>query len=197
MKFSPVRLCLTFAASAALLVAPLAGAVEIAGVKLDDAVKVANTELKLNGAGVRTKVIFKVYAAALYLPEKKSTLQEVLDIKGPRRIELVMLRDVSSADISEGFLHGLNANSDNDEKARLAGQTVKFGNLFNSVGTIHKGDVITVDWLPSSGTLVQLNGKSLSEPLPEVAFYNALLKIWLGENPADSRLKPQLLGAKG
>lgn len=172
-------------------------AVDIAGVRLDDAVKVGNTELKLNGAGVRTKVIFKVYAAGLYLTEKKSTVQEVLDAKGPRRIELVMLRDVSSADFTEGFLHGLNANSDNNEKARLAGQTVKFGNLFAETPHIKKGDVITVDWLPGTGTLVQLNGKSLSEPMPEVAFYNALLKIWLGDNPADAHLKPQLLGMKG
>ncbi|MDP9108045.1 MAG: chalcone isomerase family protein, partial [Pseudomonadota bacterium] len=115
---------------------------------------------------------------------------------GPRRIALIMLREVSSADFTEAFMHGLNANSDNNEKARLAGQTVKFGNLFVDTPNLKKGDVITVDWLPAVGTQVQLNGKSLSEPLPDAAFYNALLKIWLGDNPVDSHLKPQLLGSK-
>ena len=46
------------------------------------------------------------------------------------------------------------------------------------------------------GTEIQLNGKSISETLPDLAFYNAILKIWLGDKPADSSLKPQLLGAK-
>ena len=41
-----------------------------------------------------------------------------------------------------------------------------------------------------------LNGKSVSEPLPDLAFYNALLKIWLGDKPADTSLKPALLGEK-
>ena len=44
---------------------------------------------------------------------------------------------------------------------------------------------------------MQLNGKGLSEPLADVGFHTALLKIWLGENPADTRLKPQLPGLKG
>ncbi|RTL30296.1 MAG: lipoprotein transmembrane, partial [Rhodocyclaceae bacterium] len=41
-----------------------------------------------------------------------------------------------------------------------------------------KGDIITVDWLPDTGTVMMLNGKPLGEPLKDVAFYNAMLKIW-------------------
>ncbi len=188
------------AVATALVVAGFAlpaAALEIGGVRLDDAIRVGNADLKLNGAGIRTKVMFKVYAAGLYLTERKSTVQDVLDAKGPRRIELVMLREVSSNDFTESFLHGLSANSDNAEKIRLAGPTVKFGNLFTDAGSLKKGDIVTVDWLPEVGTQVQLNGKNLSEPLADVGFYNALLKIWLGEHPADARLKPQLLGSKG
>lgn len=198
MKFflSALRCALGSGLLAATMALP-ALAVDIGGVHLADAIKLGNADLKLNGAGIRTKIIFKVYAAGLYLTEKKSTVQEVLEAKGPRRVELIMLRDVSSADFTEGFLHGLSANADNSEKAQLAGPTVKFSNLFNDTHSLKKGDVVTVDWLPGSGTLVQLNGKSLSEPLPDAAFYNALLKIWLGDNPADARLKPLLLGAKG
>ncbi|MFO1328451.1 MAG: chalcone isomerase family protein [Rubrivivax sp.] len=32
--------------------------------------------------------------------------------------------------------------------------------------------------------------------MPDAAFYNALLKIWIGDKPADSALKPLLLGGK-
>ncbi len=186
----------TAAVIAAAFVLP-AAALEIAGVRLDDAARVGNVDLPLNGAGIRTKFIFKVYAAGLYLAEKNSTVQEVLEAKGPRPIELVMLPDVSSTDFTESFLYGLDANSDNAEKARLAGPAVKFGGLFTDTGNLKKGDILTADWLLGIGTLVQLNGKGLSDPLADVGFHTALLKIWLGEKPADTRLKPQLPGLKG
>ena len=48
------------------LIAP-ANALELAGVKLDDKAQVENAALQLNGAGIRTRVIFKVYVGALYL----------------------------------------------------------------------------------------------------------------------------------
>ena len=48
----------------------------------------------------------------------------------------------------------------------------------------------------ASGMVMTLNGKSISEPIPDVAFYNAVLRIWLGDKPADDKLKPLLLGEK-
>ncbi len=54
------------------LVLPLAlsavlSAGEVAGVKMSDTVTVEGKTLKLNGMGLRTKVMFKVYVAGLYL----------------------------------------------------------------------------------------------------------------------------------
>ncbi|WP_338846474.1 chalcone isomerase family protein [Massilia sp. W12] len=172
-----------------------AAAVEVAGVKLDDSAKVANKDLKLNGAGVRVKAIFKVYVAGLYLPEKKSTVADILSMDGPRRITLVMLRDVSSDDFGQSFITGLNNNADKAEKTKIINQTMKFGEMFQQIPSIKKGDVLTLDWVPGSGTQSTLNGKKIGEVLPDIAFYNAVLKIWLGDNPADSSLKPQLLGS--
>ncbi|HJV68572.1 chalcone isomerase family protein [Ideonella sp.] len=182
-----------------LLTMALAGAataVEIEGVKLADSTTVGGKELKLNGAGVRTRVIFKVYVMGLYLPETKRASSEVLAAEGPRRFTLSMLRNVSGADLGEAFMAGLDKNSDQAERTRLAKQIAKFGEMFKSIETLKKGDVLTGDWLPGTGTVLQLNGKPLAEPLPDVAFYNAILKIWLGDKPADSSLKPALLGEK-
>jgi len=47
-----------------------AHAIEVAGVKFDDQTKIGNTDVVANGAGLRKKAFFKVYAMALYLPEK-------------------------------------------------------------------------------------------------------------------------------
>ncbi|MGH8808066.1 MAG: chalcone isomerase family protein [Noviherbaspirillum sp.] len=171
-------------------------AAEVAGVKLDDTVRVANQELKLNGAGVRTKAIFKVYVAGLYLTEKKKSVAEILALNGARRVRMVLLREVNSEDLGQAFMDGLNANSDKTEKAKFVNQTVKMGEIFASIPALNKGDTITCDWVPGSGMHVLVNDKRVGEILPDIAFYNAFLKIWLGDHPADSALKPNLLGGQ-
>ena len=195
MQISTSRL--TRALGAACLCGALAQpalAVDVGGVKLDETVQLANRELKLNGAGVRYKVIFKVYTIALYLPEKKSQLADILALPGPRRLEIVMLRDITSDELGQAFLQGLNRSSDQADRTRLLSQTMQFGAMFEMVPGLKKGDILTVDWLPDEGTLCKLNGKQVGDKVPELAFYNALLKIWIGAHPADMQLRAHLLG---
>jgi hypothetical protein len=175
---------------------PALAAVDVAGVKFDDTVNVAGKELKLNGAGLRTKVIFKVYAAGLYLTEKKNTVPDVLAVQGPRRVSITMLREVSSEDFGKAFMDGLKANTDNSERTKILPQTMKFGEVFAQIQALKKGDQMLLDWTPGEGTQCYLNGKKIGELMPDVAFYNAVLRIWLGDKPVDSSLKPALLGEK-
>lgn len=186
----------TVAALAIAAALPAAAAVDVGGVKFDDTNKVAGQDLKLNGAGMRTKFVVKVYAAGLYLPEKKTTAADVIRQDGPRRVALVMVRDVSSEDFGDAFMEGLNDNVDKAEKAKIVSQIGKFGEMFAKVDGLKKGDVLHIDWLPGTGTQIELNGKKLIENVPDVAFYNALLRIWLGDKPVDRSLKPALLGAR-
>lgn len=169
-------------------------AAEAGGVKFEETAKVAGKELKLNGVGVRTKFIIKVYAAGLYLPEKKTSAAEVLKLEGPRRVTLVMLREVSSDSFGKAFMDGLNDNVDNAEKMKLVPQISKFGEMFAMLEALKKGDVLHLDWIPGSGTQCELNGKKIGEVVPDLAFYNAVLRIWLGDKPVDRSLKPALLG---
>ncbi|MFZ6771221.1 chalcone isomerase family protein [Undibacterium sp. SXout7W] len=168
-------------------------ATDVAGVKLDDTLQVANVDLKLNGAGIRYKAIFKVYVAALYLKDKKSTVPEVLASTGPRRVTIVMLRDVSNEEFGRGFMSGIQQNTEKAEKVKLTAQFLRFGELFASVPELKKGDVMINDWIPGVGTVVSLNGKRMGEPYPDIAFNNALLRIWLGDKPVDSGLKKAML----
>lgn len=170
-----------------------AGATEVAGIKFDESIQVAGTELKLNGAGIRYKAIFKVYAAGLYLKEKKTTVPEVLASQGPRRVTIVMLRDLSNEEFGRGFMTGIQQNTDKAEKSKMTMQFIRFGELFASVPELKKGDVMTNDWIPGVGTVVALNGKKMGDPYPDLAFYNALLRIWLGESPVDRSLKKAML----
>ncbi|SIP92255.1 Chalcone isomerase-like [Janthinobacterium sp. TND4EL3] len=195
MHISTSRFGLSLAA--ACLCAGLAQpalAVDVGGVKLDETVHLASRELKLNGAGVRYKIIFKVYTIALYLPEKKTQLDDILALPGPRRLEIVMLRNITSDELGQAFMQGLKRSSDQADRTRLLSQTMQFGAMFEMVQGLKKGDILTVDWLPDEGTLCKLNGKQVGDKVPDLAFYNALLKIWIGAHPADTILRAHLLG---
>lgn len=175
---------------------PMALAADVGGIRIDDIVRVGNQELKLNGAGIRHKAIFKVYVAALYLNDRKATAAEVLNAPGAKRVTIVMLRDIGNEELARGFMSGIQQNSDKSEKTRFIAQLQKFGEIFASIPELKKGDVLTTDWIPDSGTVIHVNGKRVSDTLPDPAFYNALLKIWLGDKPVDPRLKPAMLGEK-
>jgi len=179
---------------ATMLAAAPATAAEVAGIKFDDTVKLNGQDLKLNGAGVRYKFVIKVYAAGLYLTEKKTTVPDILAVPGTKRVTLVMLRDVDSDTFGQAFMDGIRKNSDIQERAKIVNQMLTFGKLFGSIPELKKGDVLNTDWIPGQGTIILLNGKKITEFIPDVAFYNALLKIWLGQSPVDSKLKTAFLG---
>ena len=183
-----------------LAVAMIAGAVsqsalaaEVAGIKFAETQKVGGKDLQLNGLGIRNKFIVKVYATALYLQEKKSTVEEVFAAEGPRRIQLVIMRDISSDDFGNAFMSGINNNSDSKDKTKIVSQLSKFGEMFAQIEGLKKGDVLNLDWVPGTGTVCILNGKQVCEPAPDIIFYNSIMKIWLGNKPADASLKPKLL----
>lgn len=186
---------------AALFVCALtaAQAAEVAGVKLDDRLRLApgGPELVLNGAGIRTRAIFKVYVAGLYLPEKKATTGEVLALAGPKRVAMTMLRDLSAQQLSEALADGIRSNSSAAEQEALKARTDELLAIMNALGEAKKGDAILLDFLPDSGTRVVVNGQPRGKPIAGDDFYRALLRIWLGDKPVDDDLKKGMLGQPG
>ena len=170
-------------------------AVDVAGIKYEDSLTVGGKELLLNGAGVRNKFVIKVYAAGLYLQKPETTADGVLKAEGPRRVRLVMMRDLSSEDLGTAFMAALAANVSEEDQAKIITQISKYGELFGQVGLLKKGDVVDTDWLPGVGNQCYLNGKKVGPVIPDILFYNSLLRIWLGNKPVDPILKTKLLEA--
>ncbi|RZJ13151.1 MAG: hypothetical protein EOP39_01795 [Rubrivivax sp.] len=187
--------------AAALAVGSLGGTawadtVEVANVKYETPVDVAGQKLQLNGAGVRYKFVVKVYAAGLYLSHKAATTAEVLAMPGPKRIHLHMLRDVDGNELGKLFTKGIEANVTRDEFAKTINGVLKLSEMFASRKQLNSGDAFSVDYVPGVGSTVLLNGKQLGETIKEPEFFSALLRIWLGDKPADDALKDALLGVK-
>ncbi len=179
----------TFALSSAL-----AQTVDLAGVKYAPTVQVAGHTLQLNGAGIRYKFIIKVYTAGLYLGSKASTPEAVLAAPGPKRMHVVMLRDIDANELGRLFTRGMQDNAPREEFSKSIAGTLRMADIFSARKKLVAGDNFSVDWVPGVGTTVLVNGKAQGEPVKEPEFFNALLRIWLGHNPADRLLKDALLG---
>jgi hypothetical protein len=171
-----------------------AAQVDVAGVKLNDTLDLRGSTLQLNGAGVRYKAVFKVYAAGLYVGKKVSTPEEALAAPGPKRVAITMLRDIDADELGKFFTKGVEENSPKSEMVNLIPGLLRMGRMFSDQKQLKAGDTFTIDWLPGTGTLVTVRGVPQPDPVKEPAFFNALLRIWLGPAPADWKLKDALLG---
>ena len=180
----------TLMMSASILAAP----VEISSIKLADPVELAGSRLQLNGAGVRYKAVFKVYVAALYLEKKAVTPEEAFAAPGAKRISITLLREIDSNELGKSFTKAFEENAPKTEMSRLIPGLLKMGQVFSDQKKMLAGENFTIDWIPGTGTVISVKGKPQGEPIKEVEFYNAMLRIWLGGKPADWKLKDELLG---
>jgi hypothetical protein len=171
-----------------------AAPVDVAGVKLNDTLDLRGSTLQLNGAGVRYKAVFKVYTAGFYVAKKVSTPEEALAAPGPKRVAITMLRDIDANELGKLFTKGVEENSPKSEMVNLIPGLLRMGQMFADQKQLKAGDTFTVDWLPGTGTVISVRGVAQPDPIKEQAFFNALLRIWLGPVPADWKLKDALLG---
>lgn len=181
---------------AALLLAWMSGpvsALEIAGTHVDEHVRAGNTELALNGAGLRTRLFFKVYVVALYVPQKSSDAAALLASNAPRRVVLKMLRDVDGDTLLGALKEGLHNNQSDAQLKAMQASLSQLEKIFQSVGTAKHGDAIVLDFA-ADGLAVTVNGGKRGQ-IADAAFGQALLGVWLGDKPVDADLKKALLGA--
>ena len=169
-----------------------ANALEIKGVKVDEKVQVGGNALVLNGAGIRTKMVFKVYVAALYLAQKQAEANAVINDTGNKRVSMHFLRELSAEALLKGMNEGFTDNNNAAEMVAIEPQLKQFRDMMTSAKEVKKGDLIVLDFT-SAGTQVNINGKALGT-VEGVAFNQALLKVWLGEKPVDASLKKAMLG---
>jgi hypothetical protein len=179
-----------------LALSTAAQAAELDGVTLEDRVRVDGQELQLNGIAVRTRYqFFKVYVAGLYLPQKAATPQAAIEARGPKRISLTMVRDANADQFVESIEAGLHANNSEAQLAEVKSQVDALFVKIRAVREAKEGMRIVLDYVASSsGTTLFVDGAAQGEPMAGEAFYRALLRIWLGENPVQEDLKKALLG---
>ena len=187
--FLAAGLCWGAAATAAV-------AVELAGVKVEDAVTVSGTKLQLNGAGIRYKGPFKVYVGDLYTTRRVSSLDDLIAAPGPKRLSMTFLREINSTEFGKLLTRGMEDNVSKQDLSKIIPGMIKMGDIFAANKSFAPGDVCSLEWDPAKGLSVYAKGKLQAEPFKDPAFYRALMSIWFGNTPADWKLKDELLGVK-
>lgn len=178
-------------ALSALLFSLQALAASIDGHPMPDQLAVEDTQLLLNGAGLRDKFMFDLYVGGLYLPQKSSDAAAIIAADEEMALRLLIVSSrITSENMSEATLEGFQ-HSLGDKQAAMQPRIDQF--LLSFKEQIKEGDVFEMLYLPETGVVISKNGKALNV-VEGLDFKAALFGIWLGEKPAQESLKKEMLG---
>ncbi len=186
-----IRKAKTSLVIAAFALAPLFNlhAADLAGVTMPDSAQVGNTTLVLNGLGLRTKIVVKVYVAGLYLPRKSSDADGIIKADAPKRLVMQFVRGVSKKQVADGFTDSFNDNAPDAKKT----VGVDIEHFLAALEPLKDGDQMIFTYIPDTGTTFAINGKE-KLTIPGLGFSQALFSVWLGPKPPTGGLKKGLLG---
>ena len=163
----------------------------IAKVTFPPKLSLKGTDLYFNGCGLREKYTLDLYVAALYLKNASMDSKMVINDNRAQAIKIVIIsskvtRDKFNESVREGFANAA------PYKATPA-QIKKFKSFFSAPFKIK--DEILMVYKPKDGgkTAVIINGK-LKGTVDGLAFKKALFAIWLGNKPAQGKLKKGMMG---
>ena len=161
----------------------------LAGVTLPDTAQVGGKTLVLNGLGIRTKYMVKVYVAGLYVERKSSDADAIVKADAPRQIVMKFVHSASKSQMTDAFEEGFSNNAPD------ANKTMKpdIDRLLGALESVKPGDEMVFTYVPGAGSSFALNGKekvTISNP----AFAPVLFSVWLGPKPPNADLKKGLLG---
>ena len=176
-------------AAACLVLASVALAGELAGVKMPDSETVEGKTVKLNGMGVRKKMMFKVYVAGLYVESPSKDAPTVVSADEVKSMRLSMLRSLAGTKITEAIDEGFERNS----KAQRDALRARLARLDAMFPDVAEGDIIALTYVPGKGTIVAVKGAEKGV-IEGKDFADALFAVWLGPSPVQDDLKKALLG---
>lgn len=170
-----------------------ATALTVEGVDVPDTYSAMDTELKLNGAGTRSKWFMDLYIGGLYVPETIDDGQAIINADEPQAITLHIISGMITSDkMKSATMEGFE-NSTGGDMAAIKSDVDTFLDVFSE--EIKDGDVFDLVYLPGEGVRVLKNGEQRAT-IGDLEFKKALFGIWLSDEPAQEDLKEKMLGQR-
>ena len=156
---------------------------------LPDTAQVGGKKLVLNGLGVRTKYMVKVYVAGLYLEQKSSDANAIIKSDAPKQIVMQFLHGASKSQMTDAFDESFHDNSPDAVK------TMKpdIDRLLAALEPVKVGDEMVFTYVPGTGTTLAINGQQ-KVTIAGSAFGPVLFSVWLGPKPPNADMKKGMLG---
>ena len=177
---------------AVIMALPTQAQMKVNSVTLPATIKAGETVCALNGGGIRKKLFFKLYVGGLYLEEKSSDANAIVNADKAMAVKLEITSGmISSENMSEAINEGFEA-STGENIAPLKAEIEEFVNTFKK-SEIVEGNVFDIIYVPGKGVESYKNG-ALQGTIAGMDFKKALFGIWLGAKPADDDLKAAMLG---
>jgi hypothetical protein len=152
-----------------------------------------HAELKLNGASMRILYgVVDTYIGKLYVENPATDADTLIEADEYKRMVFkVVLKRVSGRRIAKAMYDALQLNVTREEAGLLEQRLQLLVTMFDS--SLKKGQESYLEWVPSQGSRIVLNG-NVKGIIPGKDFYDAIMKIWIGDNPVGSTFKRQVLG---
>lgn len=165
------------------------------GVRFEDRAAVAGRDLVFNGAGLRAAGWFKLYVAALYLPQRTSSAEQAVAQAGAKRVRVVMLREAPAVELAKALHKGLMRNAAEGERAALQERVAALVTQINAVRDVNGGAVIDFDFdAAAATTTMRVDGRTRGPAIAGADFYAALLRSFIGAHPYHRDLRAGMLG---
>ncbi|GAA4279032.1 chalcone isomerase family protein [Aquimarina mytili] len=149
-------------------------------------------DLTINGAGIREKFFFDIYAGGLYLKQKSSNATAIADADETMAIKLHILSGMMSRNKMAGALRDGFQKATNGNVGPLNDRIEKFIGFIKD--EIEVNQIYDIVYEKGKGSVIYKDGKEKGF-VKGLDFKKALFKIWLGNKPADKNLKKKMLGS--
>ena len=156
--------------------------------------QMAGQTVQLNGKGIRYRAVVRVYEIGLYTTAKVNSAEQLVAIAGPKRLQLVTLRELTGDMLGVAMVQGMQDNAPAGERVKLITHMERLSRIFGSEPQVSAGSLLNIDYIPGKGTAFYLNGEQKGDFVTDPAYFAAVARIWLGPKPADANLKYALLG---
>lgn len=152
---------------------------------------VAGTNLQLNGLAVHSELRNEWFLNGLYLTNKTDDAEEVISSAGAKRMELrVVANSLSGRRLKRFWIERIKNNNEASNVLANAKSVRDFATLMDK--DLISGDIITIDLIPSSATVISINGSEVGRT--DESAFPLILKTWVGDRPPSSEFKEAILG---